>query len=783
MRHLCKQSVWLFAAMSLWLVGAPLLQWMNAPADAADRRNERWRDTPNRFWAQLKNGEIRIGRDLREWHHDRGNPSLDGKRLFDKNNPLRLLRDTTIQARAYGAYVQFHNGDVLPGNVIAARDADPAEGLPQHLVVSLLEPLLNFDETSEIAVRPSSVARIVLKGKGKGPLEPGMILFEDGRRVRINAVRWATGGLRALTEEGFVSAAFLEISEIHLPPKDGTLVTALFDDLVAPCPTPGSRIGRIVTENAGVFTYRRAMVMMDSKRDKYFGQYHMVQPAWSLDVIRIPMDYIATRSYRDHDQIPLSSLNAESLVQRSFTGFKWQWRRNRNVRNGELAVENMIADLGIGMHAHSEVAFDLPPHATKFSAWVGIDNAVGSGGCVRCMVYLDKVEGKPAWQSDYIRGGAAPVRIESLDVEDAKRLVLVAHYAHDKRPRGTDPLDIRDEVSWLYPMVHVDVQALPAPPRFQELDDSVPQLAGWQFSDSAPEDLEYRTFFFKELGRWGASMYRPGKVDHKAEDVLIAIERRIKVDTTNAILQVEAGRGENENEGHALSVLVDGEPLGSFLNGDVKTNRAQGSLDMRRYPLGSFVGKDIELTIQVRPYRNGKYQAASLLWGNVALLPIVTDLLDSGEFLKPDVSITSLKPAVLKIKPTKKEYGDELKAGQTTDGKPLHIRGFSIEDGYAVPPGASAITYALDPSWKQFVAVIGLCEGSYGAGPFEIELDDKPVWTTDDPNTRSEDGQFDRSAQGRQVVIDIPPGYKTITLRVSKKSKGFAAWGYAGFTK
>ncbi len=71
----------------------------------------------------------------------------------------------------------------------------------------------------------------------------------------------------------------------------------------------------------------------------------------------------------------------------------------------------MVADVGIGMHSHCEVAFELPDGAISFAAWVGIDEAVGSGGCVRCKVYLDEVAGQPAWSSELLRGSDAPVGV------------------------------------------------------------------------------------------------------------------------------------------------------------------------------------------------------------------------------------------------------------------------------------------------------------------------------------------------------------------------------------
>ena len=106
-----------------------------------------------------------------------------------------------------------------------------------------------------------------------------------------------------------------------------------------------------------------------------------------------------------------------------------------------------------------------------------------------------------------------------------------------------------------------------------------------------------------------------------------------------------------------------------------------------------------------------------------------------------------------------------------TERVELNVRGWNFAEGYGVPTG-SEITYALDPSWKRFVAVIGLADGWKGAGPYQIIVDDEIIW--------SSHHHYNRNRQGEQMNVELPTGGKTITLKMLGESSG-GAWAHAGF--
>jgi hypothetical protein len=741
----------------------------------AQRRDTDRRNRPDRYWAMFRDGSVIIGKDLQNWSTGRS-PSLNGRPLFDPNNPLRLIRDTTIQSQLSGPYIEFANGDILPGRLVGGLPADPYTRMPAHLLVSLNSPLVPFDRrSSEIAIDPEHVARIVIGKEARGPLEPGTLLFTDGRKVKVKAVKWALGGVKALTAEGSVTAGWLELSEIHVPNVNP--IAALLDDALAPTPRKvegvDALLGRIATTNGAVLTYRRAMLRIDGERDERGNLLHTIQPSWALQAFRVPFDEVVTRGYREPADIPLSSLPAQTLVQKNATGFTWPWRRNANVRGTDLVLGSAIGDVGVGTHSYSEIAFDMPPAAKLFTATVGINRGVGNGGCAKVLLYKDKVEGKPLWESGFLRGGDSPLKVGSINVAGAKKLVLVTDYAHDGRPRGADPLDIRDEVDWLWPSVTIDLAAAGRNRAQPELDEVFPQLADWTIGDDLRKRASFRPFWLARKGRWTPSLF----VDSLDKFELLKpfeFSRKIAVTQGTAWLPVTLTRDDLGQSTHEMSLWVEGRQVPVITGGDVNTgNKPPGEYEEKYFSLGEFAGKTITATLRISPRGSPGQKPSGIVLGDMAPLPIVTDLPESGATLKPQVSITSLKPVAANYK---RENKQEIAAGKTIDGRPLTLIGWPYADGYGMPPGESALTYALDPAWTTFVAVIGVNgNGWWGVGPYEVLLDDQVAWRSADPE------QLGRTNEARQIEVHIPAGHKTITLRVDKKSQAGASWADAGF--
>ncbi len=125
-------------------------------------------------------------------------------------------------------------------------------------------------------------------------------------------------------------------------------------------------------------------------------------------------------------------------------GFTWPARIDRNCQGGLLRVGGQTFARGLGVHAPSELRWDLDGTWTELRLACGVDESGSSGtrsGSVRFRVLGDGVE---IWRSEIQRAGEAPSRPEPLSVQGVKSLVLEVDPAGDF---------VLDRANWLRPML------------------------------------------------------------------------------------------------------------------------------------------------------------------------------------------------------------------------------------------------------------------------------------------------------------------------------------------
>jgi hypothetical protein len=95
------------------------------------------------------------------------------------------------------------------------------------------------------------------------------------------------------------------------------------------------------------------------------------------------------------------------------------WQRNRSVSGKPLTLGNQTFASGLGVHARSELEFEVPAGFDLFVATVGIDAAAqGKGDCEFTVVG----DGKSLW-SQRVRATDAPLPIR-IEIKGIKRLTL-----------------------------------------------------------------------------------------------------------------------------------------------------------------------------------------------------------------------------------------------------------------------------------------------------------------------------------------------------------------------
>jgi hypothetical protein len=590
------------------------------------------------------------------------------------------------------------------------------------------------------------------------------LIVRDGRQLTARSLKFSETGVRALTADGIVTASFDQIAELHvlsancwLPPYPGATWLEQGE---------GPAVVRTLTATGEAISFPRSMIttQLDNRererRRRLFRARPQVQvaatrPPWSLDTIYLDRDSIAFQTFLDADEVPLSLL---PMVDESFKPgiHHLPWQRNRNLHGRVLQCGPIAAELGIAMHSQSRLAFELPPRAKSFTTYVGLDRLAGDGGCVHCRVWRDDETETPLWEHRFLRGSDGVQAVGPLEIAGAARLILEVDFADEGRPDGADPVDIRDWVNWLVPLVQVENS--PGDRKPEELAQLASELAGWSLVQPAPEHVRVRPHWIKSIGQWRLAI--------DAENQPLVLSRSIDVSLRNAWLGVRAKRDDDDGEYHTIHVTADDEPLESTVGGDLATSN-RSKFEDRAYRLHAHEGKSVELRVIAAPRKEETEETCGIVWDPLAVRPLLKNLPATGKLISPEVALTSLQPLSAQVR----GRSLELVRGTASQRVPLNIRGWRFEEGFGTPTG-SEVSYQLDPSWRQFVAVIGLADGWNAAGPFEILLDGKPHWATP--------AALGREDPGEQVVVPIPTGHQTITLKLSGRDS-IGAWAHAGF--
>lgn len=693
--------------------------------------------------------------------------TIEGKRLFNANNPVRAYRNTDLRPALRAPYVVMSNGDILPGQVIGGSSTDGSLRKLHFVHVVPQNPLASRyrgQGSVPIRVRMSDVAMIVTTTSVQRNYSPGLVVFQDGRQIVAKDLVLTPTGVQLLLERSIETATWGEVTQIHLLKRDRR--DALIRDSLISARGKVDLLCKTKTSNGAVLTHHFERVQSAGVNK---GQrYHVVQPEWAYNGILIPIEHIASVDYRKPESIPLSQLPAQTLLQKNLTGFTWQWQRDQNVHRRRLSVGGRWATSGIGTHAYSQIAFDLPKGAKSFSAHVGIDDVVGKGGCAQCKVYKDHTRDEPLWSSGYLRGGQDPLPVNIVDLQNAKQLILVTEFAEKGHPKGADPLDIGDAVSWLHPFVRVELPRQRST-NVENVTSPIPALRGWSLASPAIESVSTQTKFVVKDLRWVPSMIGkpsdPGK-----RRASITIQRRVKVTIEKAWLRVATARDTNDG-GYGVSVYVDGKQIPATEGYDSNTaSHMPGRFDPVAYSLGHFVGKTIDLTVTARPTSASEREkgSAGIIWGELSFTPLIRGM-TGGQPIVPDVRIEDVKTFQVHASEDKPDQDK-----QSATGKDTRMWSLPMTSGLSRSPDISEFTCRLDPKWKRFVACVGPESRLWNPMSFEIFVDDEFLW-------RSE--TFTRLTPGQQVDVPLPPNSKDklIRLRVVTDEKRRVSWGNAGF--
>jgi hypothetical protein len=583
-----------------------------------------------RFEACFRNGERTTGREVRAWSGPGAQPSIDDRKLFDPANPVRWLIDHRLPAPAEpAAFVDLFGGDRLPGRVTAFRSGNESP-LERQLPCFLVEPTVSLDwpdgpRRSTVRVTARRVKRIVWEPRPGIAYRPGTVFHRDRRVQRFRSARWSGESVLLLLAEGSSPATanvpIADLAEIHFPRADAWELQ--LEEVAALSPSCDSTFFEIETDGGLQVTCssERFLARSHGPDNEPRNWYHAVQPAWSVDPLWIPHTAIRTRRFFKPWEVPLSRLEPDRVREKHAFGASWTWKKDRNVQGGLLRSDGRSYAWGIGVQASCDLEYDLPACATAFRAQVGIDEAVGGGGCARAAILFDRSapalrggrEREQLFRSPLLIGSRRTLDSGRLRLEPPARgareggstLLLSLDDAHEGRPPGADPFDVRDCVDWLEPLLELDPDALRAEARLR-MGRVVPAFQDWTIdgADGAPVMLANR------MADGGARWW----LEVAPALPFLRIERTLRDLDGSSWLCLALRRDLDRSSSPRVRVNARGRLLADF---EVPVRLAWSDAEPVLVPLRGLKG---EARVEIVQMSGGS--GAGVEWGGIAVLPL-----------------------------------------------------------------------------------------------------------------------------------------------------------------
>jgi hypothetical protein len=432
-------------------------------------------DDSHRYEAVFENGERVTGNSLRTWGKPEHTPHLDGHNLGDVNRGLRWLIDRQLEPYQHSAdrpYLEFYGGDFLVGDVVDALAGidTSTRRIPSQLVVqtSGAWAFPSKPDITTVEVDASFVRRVVFRPGFAGELAPSTLRLRDGRVVSFRRLQWESGAVRVLIEGVVDQIPFSDIVEVRMPHQDGW--DAYFRQLSIISPNGQSRVSRMATSDGIQVTSSAARTYITHRGSdqKIESWYHVAFPAWSLRPLWVRVDKVVERWQFAPTDVPLTMVQFDSPDSADLLSRGKRCRVDESIAGTKLESNALRFGWGVGTHAPCTLNIPLPSFAVAFETSVGLDRSAGNGGCAQAQIFRlgggqEIAAGAPLWQSGQIVGSKQVQHTGWLQlpkIEQPTKLVLHADPQIKDRPKGADPLDIRDHLNWLHPVVRLEKTAL-----------------------------------------------------------------------------------------------------------------------------------------------------------------------------------------------------------------------------------------------------------------------------------------------------------------------------------
>ena len=546
-----------------------------------------------RYSAQFASGKRFSAAEIRDWHDPQAEPRLENLKLFFPGDRVQWIEDTSIPPPAAPqAFVEFFGGDRLPGRVTEYRLGQESiyRKTPPNVVV-IPEAAIDWPETKRLAGLPVVarwLRRIVWQKREHGTYRPGTLFYRDGRQIGFRGLRWSKTSVRLLVEQETRDVAFDEIAELHLPLVDPW--EAWFQQLAALLPDLSGFILQVETGDglrATVSSKRFAPAFRgDAGNPDHW--YQAVHPAWSTEPLWLRHRAIRMRRFFASHEAPLSAIEPARVVQRSQLAGGWNWQLDRNVHALPLRSGDLPFGWGLGVQAYSELAFDLPACARTFRTQYGLDWSAGSGGCVRAAIFAGAATGHLLHRSGHLIGSEKSYDSGPLPVTGVKQITLVVDPAHDDRPAGADPFEIRDSFDWLQPLVELDLESLR-----QEVDRRI-ESPQWGWAGWTLVGLQNKPCTASVTWDLRPPPFKRSRVEIAPRDTFFTLAQRLQINERDRFLVLSVNRLEKDTGPSRIQVRMGGSAVAEF---DVPVFTGPADPDPLLVPIERFrrLSIDVEL--------------------------------------------------------------------------------------------------------------------------------------------------------------------------------------------
>lgn len=550
-----------------------------------------------RYAAMFSDGGRVEEAEVREWFEPASVPKVGGRALFDGAVPARWVIDRQQPPTTDPeAFVEFFGGDRLAGEVVSFRPESSLtfEQQPAHLVVQPLSDVQPPDDpqSGEVRVTTEWLRRVVWQRVAREEYRPGTVWLRNGGMLTYRSLRWADGAVTLLTNEGLKELSFAELGEVHLPQQDAW--SCYFDQLATLSPQLKSRLIQLDATDGSRWTTstERFQARHHGDRNRPEQWLQLLQPAWSLDPVWLRYRTVRAWRFFAPTDVPLSNFAPVEVVQSSIFGSGWKWQTNQSVQRGLLQSFRHEYGWGFGVQASCNLTFEYPEIATALHAFYGIDISAGSGGCVSPAIVL--ASGQTLSEQRFLTTSHHVVDSgwHSLPkgTAEQRRFSLRAEMAHDGRPAGADPFDIRDAVNWYEPEVKLDPTALEAEVSAR-VAARLQGLAGWSLSPADARTLKLASVLDVLVPR--DPEFR--LVARSTERFVIA-SRKLKVGSQHRWLSLAVSRFPENTSPTFVQLKVEGRSLGEF---EVPLRNTPSDPDPILVPIHEHQGRTVNVELVV----------------------------------------------------------------------------------------------------------------------------------------------------------------------------------------